>query len=253
MKYYVAKSYQEWERVNEPYEANGKMYVAVRKPDGSIKIVRAYAEEEYCKLYKEATCASPAMPSGETRLSDHKVKKILGFDEGYIWIFKGDLENAEYWFERTPECRYHTIFGWYIVSTDNIPFDIPSCIESVQLPWEKVGNTDGTLLPKGIITAAVDALRFGNHPSQFQGEVGDRLDLTLYLRQVIDLPETKYGTSRIFCFEDKDSNRFSWNTGVKKEWNIGDEIICRAGVKAHDTNKGIRTTILTRLMEVKKK
>ena len=252
MEYYVAKSYQGWEQLTEPYEINKKMYVKVRKPSGGEpKQVRAYTEHEYNKLY-EKTCASPVQQATETRPSAPVVKNILGFQEGYIWIFKGDLDRADYWFERTPECRYHVDFGWYIVSTDSVPFDIPSCIESVQLPWEKVGNNDGTLLPKGIIQSTIDELRFGNVPSQFQGSIGDRLDLVVYLRNIIELPENQYGTSRIYCLEDKDSNRYSWTTQVLKTWELGDEIKSRATVKAHDTVKGVRTTILTRLTEVKK-
>ena len=250
--YYVAKSYQQLERATEPYEISGKMYVKVRKPNGNIQQVRAYTEKEYRKLYPDAVCASPVLPVAEVSPTAPVVKKILGFDEGYIWIFKGDLDRADYWFEKTPECRYHTQFGWYIVSTEAIPFDIPSCIESIQLPWEKVGNSDGTLLPKSMVEAAVNALRFGDNPSQFQGSVGERLERTLYLRSIIDLPETQYGSSRIYCFEDAEVNQYAWLTQVVKEWDIGAEIKARATVKAHDTIKGVRKTMLTRLMEVKK-
>ena len=247
MEYYVAKSYKDWKRECEPFEANGKMYVTVRKPSGATKNVRAYTESEYYKMY-------PAeVPVVQSSSNGHVVKNILGFQEGYIWIFKGDLENAEYWFQRTPECRFHTQFGWYIVSTDTIPFDIPSCIESVQLPWEKVGRPDGTLLPKDIVQAAIDEIRFGNQPSQYQGNIGDRLDLTLYLRRIIDLGENQYGSvSRIFCFEDQFANQYSWTTGVSKDWLVNDELHLRGTVKAHDSIKGVRFTILTRVMEVKK-
>ena len=254
MEYYVAKSYQEWERIGEPYEANGKMYLVVRKPTGATKTVRAYSESEYNKMYGvKATAAAPVMQNGTDEPAQaYKVKNILGFQDGYIWIFKGDLESAEYWFSRTPECRYHVIFGWYIVSTESVPFDIPSCIESVQLPWEKVGNVDGTLLPKGIVEAAVNEVRYGGHPSQYQGNIGDRLELTIWVSRIIDLGETQYGTKQLYLFEDADANQYTWNTGVKKAWIVGDEVHARATVKAHDAYQGIRQTQLTRLMEVKK-
>lgn len=255
MEYYVAKSYQEWARECEPFEANGKMYVIVRKPTGTTKQVRAYTETEYCKMYPKDTCGSPVPQNGTTAPAQNGpvVKNILGFQEGYIWIFKGDLDNADYWFEKTPECRFHTRFGWYIVSTESIPFDIPSCIESVKLPWEKIGRADGTLLPKDIVQAAIDELRFGNQPSQFQGSIGDRLDLTVYLRRVIDLGENQFGSSsRIYCFEDSAANQYSWTTGVNKDWLINDELHIRGTVKEHSTVKGVRFTLLTRVMEVKK-
>lgn len=252
--YYVAKSYQEWEKLTDAYEKDSRMYIKLRNPKGAEKEVRAYSETEYRRLYKESPCGLAAQPSVKVKASAGPVvKNILGFQEGYIWIFKGDLENAEYWFSRTAECRYHIMFGWYIVSTESVPFDIPSCIESVQLPWEKVGNTDGTLLPKGIIEAVLNEIRFGGHPSQFQGTIGSRLALTLYLKQIETLPPTQYGAQTIYTFEDKDANIFVWKTGVNKDWSVGDEIHCKAGVKSHDTVRGIRQTALTRLIQDKEK
>ena len=251
--YFVAKSYQGWEKLTKAYEKDGRMYVKLRTPKGAEKEVRAYSEIEYRRLYKETVPTT----DGTTAVQVQKpaapvVKDILGFQEGYIWIFKGDLANAEYWFERTEVCRYHVTFGWYVVSTDFIPFDMPSCIECVKLPWEKVGNTDGTLLPKGIVEAVINELRYGGHPSQFQGTLGSRLALTLYLKQIETLPPTQYGAQTIYTFEDKDANIFVWKTGVNKNWSIGDEIHCKAGVKSHDTVRGIRQTVLTRLTEEKK-
>ena len=252
--YYVAKSYQEWDKIGDVYESNGRMYLKVKNPKGTEKEVRAYSETEYRRLYKEAPCGNGAQPSVKVKAhAGPVVKNILGFQEGYIWIFKGDLERAEYWFEQTKVARYPDMFGWYIVSTDSVPFDIPSCIESVQLPWEKVGNTDGTLLPKGIIEVVLNEIRFGGHPSQFQGTVGSRLTLVLYLKQIETLPPTQYGAQTIYTFEDKDANIFVWKTGVSKDWSIGDEIRCKAGVKSHDTVRGIRQTALTRLIQDKEK
>jgi hypothetical protein len=252
--YYVAKSYQEWEKLTDAYESNGRMYYKLQNPKGGTKEVRAYSETEYRRLYKESPCGLAASPSVEIKApAGPVVKNVLGFQEGYIWIFKGDLARAEYWFEQTSECRYHVTFGWYIVSTESVPFNIPSCIESVQLPWEKVGNTDGTLLPKGIIEAVLNEIRYGGHPSQFQGAIGSRLTLTLYLKQIETLPPTQYGAQTIYTFEDKDANIFVWKTGVNKDWSIGDEIHCKAGVKSHDTVRGIRQTTLTRLIQDKEK
>ncbi len=245
MEYYVAKSYTDWKRETEPYEVNGKMYIMVRKPTGATKQVRAYTEMEYRKMYP--TDIPPVVAQTAS------VKNVLGFQEGYIWIFKGDLDNAEYWFERTDVCRYHVSFGWYIVSIDNIPFDIPSCIESVKLPWEKVGNADGTLLPKATIQAAVDALRFGDSASEYQGNIGDRLDLSVTLTRVIDLGENQFGsTSRIYCFIDENQNEYSWTTGVSKNWLVNDQLKLRGTVKQHDIVKGVKFTMLTRVAEVKK-
>ena len=251
MEYYVAKSYQEWPRESEPFEVNGKMYITVRRPNGTTSNVRAYTEKEYNRMY--GPCASAVANAAATAVEPkHQVKNILGFQEGYIWIFKGDLTEAEYWFSRTTECRYHVAFGWYIVSTDTIPFDIPCCIESIKLPWEKVGNADGTLLPKHIVEAAVNELRYGGHPSTHQGNLGDRLDLRLWVTRVINLGDTQYGTKFMFLFSDEQENQYTWTTSVNKSWEVGDTVHVKGTVKSHDTYQGVSQTCLTRVTEVKK-
>ena len=253
--FYVAKTYDNWPRETEPYIANGRYYVKVRSPKGDVKQVRAYNGREYAKLYKATPCASPVQPSGEDEpvldLYAPKVKKILGFQDGYIWIFKGDVENAEYWFSKTPECRYSVLWGWYIVSTETIPADMPSCIQTVKLPWEKVGNTDETLLPKSIVSKRVEELLFDEHPSQYQGNIGERIEREVVLTKVIYLGESQYGSSTMFCFEDSEQNQYIWTTGTTKSWEIGNTLKIRATVKAHETYKCVRQTVLTRTMEVK--
>ena len=247
--FYVAKSYTDWTRETEPYEANGRMYIKVRSPKGVSKQVRAYTEQEYQRLYGKPALAT-VQPDGDIALP-HKVKNILGFQEGYIWIFKGDIEQAEYWFSKTPECRFHVTWGWYIVSTETVPFDMPSCIQTVQLPWEKVGNADGTLLPKATIVQAIDELLYSGHPSKFQGNIGERLERTLVLVNTIDLGENQYGSSQMYCFEDLEQNQYAWITGVKKSWATGEELHLRGTVKNHDIYKNVKRTLLTRVMEVK--
>lgn len=249
MTYYVAKSYQEWERVNEPYEANGKMYVVVRKPTGATKIVRAYTENEYRKMYPKETCGSPVLPNGigEPAQSEYVVKNILGFQEGYIWIFKGDLENAEYWFEKTPEARYSVKFGWYIVSTESIPFDIPSCISSVKLPWALIGNEDGTLKPDHIIKTVIDKLIYDEPASsQFVGKVGDRIEINIEVIQAIPLEQDHYGNKKtLHIFQDEESNEFVWITQAKI-LTVGSKLRIRGTIKEHKVYRNKNQTILTR-------
>lgn len=253
-EYYVAKSYQELEKLTDAYESNGKMYIKVKTAKGTAKEVRAYSETEYRRLYKESPCGLAAQPSVQIKApTGPVVKNVLGFQEGYIWIFKGDLESAEYWFSKTPECRFHVTFGWYVASTDVIPFDIPSCIQSVQLPWEKIGNIDGTLLPKGTIETVLNDLRCESSTSQFVGAVGERLTLELYYLSNKIHTNNQFGPQYEYRFQDKEENIFIWTTGVAKTWEVGDLIKCKAGVKSHDTVHGHRITTLTRLLEQKEK
>ena len=73
----VAKSFQTFEQLCEPYSTSGKMYIQVKNPKtGTIRTVRWYTEKEYAKMY----------PS-EISVTTKKVKtqkEVLGFEKGYI-------------------------------------------------------------------------------------------------------------------------------------------------------------------------
>lgn len=248
---YVAKSYQEWERVSDEYEVAGRRYVKVRSPKGAVKQVRVYSEVEYNKMYP---AQAPVLQNGKTEPSagGHVVKNILGFQEGYIWIFKGDLENAEYWFEKTESCRFHTFWGWYTVSTEAIPASIPSCITPIKLEWEKVGNSDGTLLPKSTIQAAIQDLTYGAHPSTYQGSIGERIEREVTLIKIVDLGQNQFGgSSQLYVFSDSSENQYVWKTGASKPWSCGDRLRIRGTVSAHEPFRNIQQSWLQRVMEVK--
>ena len=246
MEYYVAKSYQDWKRECEPFEANGKMYITMRKPTGATKNVRAYTEAEYFKMYP---ADAPIKQNGSTEPSatKHQVKNVLGFQDGYIWIFKGDLENAEYWFERTPECRYSIKFGWYIVSTETVPFDIPCCITSIKLPWESVGNEDGTLKSDAIIKSAIEKLIYDEpSSSEFVGNIGERIEINVEVIQAIHLEQDHYGNKKILhIFQDDLLNEYVWITQAKT-LIVGDRLKIRGTVKEHKIYRNKKQTILTR-------
>ena len=78
----VAPSFQGFEFLTEPYSANGKMYIRVRNPKtGTERQVRWYDNAEFRKLY----------PSVKVEIKDkyyRSRKEVLGFDKGYITIFK---------------------------------------------------------------------------------------------------------------------------------------------------------------------
>ena len=108
----VAKSFQEMEIVCEPYTLTGRMYVKVKNPKtGNVRQVRWYTDSEYAKLYPEAKADITTFKNQ---------KQTLGFEKGYITIFKGDTYTHIDWF-RASICRYTRWWGWYVVSTEEIP------------------------------------------------------------------------------------------------------------------------------------
>lgn len=234
----VAKSYQKLKMLSDkPYtKANGKLYVKVLMNSGSEREVRWYNTEEYAKMYPGE--------SVEPEIFVNQ-KNILGFQEGYITIFKGNQEKYEDWFNRSI-ARYCRHWGWYIVSTDTIPFDLPAELEPVQLNWEMIGC--GTALKNDEdVRIAIDSLLYSSHPSVFQGSIGDRLDLVI---TVIKSHQTEnhFGKTAHHIFEDTNGNHYAWDTGAKF-WAEGLVKHIRGSVKEHKIINNIQTTVLTRCLE----
>lgn len=234
----VAKSYQKLKMLSdEPYaKANGKLYVKVLMKGGSEREVRWYNAEEYAKMYPGES-AEPEMFVNQ--------KNILGFQEGYITIFKGNQEEHEDWFNRSI-ARYCRHWGWYVVSEDTIPFDLPAGLEPIELKWEMVGN--GNALKKDEdVRAVVDSLLYGAHPSIFQGHIGDRLELKITVIKSYQT-ENHFGKTAHHIFEDANGNHYAWDTGAKF-WAEGSIKTIRGSVKEHKIINNIQTTVLTRCLE----
>ena len=235
----VAKTFQSMTQLGEPFTSNGKQYVKVRnEKTGTVRQVRWYSENEYQKLYPEVK-ENPSPSLGSQ-------KNLLGFQKGYITIFSGDVESAEDWF-RLSNARYCVHWGWYVVSTEEIAENLPSQVKPVALPWELVGNPDGTLKNATDISNAIGSLLNGDHPSQFIGSVGERLELKITVTKNIPL-EGQYGTSNFHIMEDANQNVFVWSTN-SKDWPVGSEKTIRGTVKEHKVYQGIKQTILTRCSE----
>lgn len=236
----VAKSYQSLEIVGDVYNSQGRPYVKVRTKNGNLRQVRWYSEREYAKMYPEERVVA---------LEDkyHKTQKeIFGFDKGYITIFKGNTyEEKEYFRENA--ARYTKFWGWYIMSSLEMPTDLPEDVEPIRLSWELVGNEDGSLKSETEIAAAIDALIYEPDISEYQGEIGDKLDLILTVENAIDL-ENQYGHSTMHIMRDYDGNCYVWTTAAKS-WDTNTEHHIVGTVKDHRTYKGTKQTILTRCRE----
>lgn len=218
----VAPSFQKLELAGEPFAEGDKEYVYVRYPDGHTRKVRWY--EEAPKRIRS-------------------VKDVLGFEKGYITIFKGDIKPVEEWFMETAECRYHVLWGWYCVSTDELP-QIPAGVTAVRLPWESVSQPNGELKPLSAIAEVVEGLINDPSPSRWQGSVGERIDRTLTVVKIVPI-DGYYGSSNFYLFTDADENKYCWNTAAK-QLELGSTYEVRGTVKEHQKYKGEQQTVLTR-------
>lgn len=237
----VAKSYQNMEIVREPYRKNGRMYVEVKNSKGTVKQVRWYTEAEYAKMY-------PEDKTDKTKDPYYKPQKyVLGFDKGYITIFRGVTDEHEEWFKQSI-CRYARYWGWYVISTQEVPKDLPEGVEPVRLDWEPMDNGQEWLKPEKEVVKYVQSVLFKKTNSKLQGAAGDRIERAIRVIDRIE-QETKWGTSVIHIMQDTDENIYSWKTSAKN-WNKNYMTRIRGTVKGHTTYKNSECTELTRCVEV---
>ena len=243
----VAKTFEtNHEIITEPFEEKGKMYVMVRNTNtGTKRKVRWYTEKEYSKMY------AAAVPTVSQESRPYKSQReALGFQKGYVTIFKGDTYTYLDWF-RHSVARYCGWWGWYVVSTDELPNDIPEELTPITLPWHLVGDEDGYVFDdKALIKANIESLTYTDEsPSEYQGEIGERLDLNLTVVKAYE-QDGDYGRNRYHYMTDEAGNQFLWKT-TSKMWEVDECYHLRGTVKQHAKIRNVKTTILTRCTLVK--
>lgn len=182
---------------------------------------------------------------------EYSKKHALGFDKGYIFLFKCDQDQYENWFKKSI-CRYHNTFGWYLTSEDEDRLlELPAGVEMVKLDYNDVFVNDNQLKPTAQIESKVFELIYGGSASQFRGTVGSRLDFVLKCT-FAKTQDSQFGSQTFHMFEDKDGNVFTWSTAAKT-LEVGKIYSCRATVKEHKIYRGVKQTVLTRAMQIVEK
>lgn len=232
----VAKSYMNLRQAGDPFSESGRMYVNVETKSGAIKKVRWYTEAEFAKMYPEAV----TKPVGKTQ------KELFGFVNNVITIYCGYIDDEDNEYFKLSPARYNRWFGWF--TTDPLE-DIPEGIEPVALQWDLVGNADGSLKTDAEVQIAIDNLRYPPTDSEFQGEIGDKLDLYVTIERIIPV-ESIYGASNIFKMYDDCGNTFIWSTATKRDWVCGAQYHIVGTVKDHKIYRNDKETVLTRCKEV---
>ena len=247
----VAKSYSEFRQINEPFKKDGKMYVTVVTDKGLQKNVRWYSAAEYARMY-------PDVKIDRTKDPYYKSQKlILGFDKGYITIFKGVTPENEHWFEKKKECCFAKWWGWYVPSTIAVPVDYPEGVQEVKLTWDPMGNEEEWLkdeitvknhVRKTLMNSMRPVERNGVE-SVSQGNVGERLDINVKIISK-DAVENKRFNKITYTYEmeDTNGNYYIWKTQAK-DWACGTKHHIRGTVKEFDEVNGEEATVLTRCVE----
>lgn len=240
----VAKSYENLKQVGEVYTVNGRMYIKVEMGNGNLKQVRAYSAKEYARYY--------GVPVDHSNDPFYKTQKeVLGFVDGYITIFKGETYPYKEWFKENG-ARFTKHWGWGFASDVEIP-ELPSGIEAVRLDWSAVGANDEVLKPDEAVKTAVNALILDPTNSQFQGEVGQRLELDVTVKRAL-LVNGAYGSSMCYTMLDEDENEYVWFTSsTRTQFKEGEQAHIRGTVKGHKNFRNSNQTVLTRCVKVGKK
>lgn len=241
----TAKSYQNLEILGEPYELNGKMYVKVQAKSGA-KQVRWYTDREYAKMYPEDKNVLTVLEDDKKKSPYWRSQKdVLGFEEGFIWIFKGDTYAHVDWFRsKGYYFAYRKWFGWTLGSTKEMPEDLPADLTPVKLPWELVGKDDEVLKSDAEVEKAVNSLLLEPTKSEYQGSVGDRVELELTITKRV-VVEGAYGLSNIHIMMDADQNEYVWATSARA-LTEGETYKLRGTIKEHKLYKASKQTVLTR-------
>jgi hypothetical protein len=117
----------------------------------------------------------------------------------------------------------------------------------VRLDWELVGGDDGNLKTEREVTAAVEGLLYEPDVSEYQGEVGEKIEVFVTVEKAIAL-DGYYGPSTMHIMRDDDGNCYVWTT-TAKSWEAGSEHLIAGTIKELKQYKGTKQTVLTRCRE----
>ena len=285
-EYYVADSYKNYEYdVNKAYRNKaGKMAVkarckcdrcvkgvyAVGVNNGQIvphpayagvclkcggtgyiaKEIRLYTKAEYDALQR--TKERNAKKKEEEMLAGAEKKRnnwleANGFDaEGYTYILVGldsyaikdELKEAGW--------KYNSFIRWHNAEAGDYAEN------AVKVHWSEFYSTTawGDMHPLPDAQKKADAMIKGDEeeeaPSEWIGEVGDRLkELPVTLVGIYGF-NGRYGYSQVVKFKDEDGNALTWFTAVNIPVEVGSACKLSGTIKKHDQYKDQKTTIVTR-------
>ena len=211
--------------------------------------IKVYTPEHEAKL------AAQRQARAEKRQKEREAKALLerpqklfeaGFgkeDETYvIYRIKGETFSIK---EQLKElgCKFKPGIGWFAPSALD-GYDCQRLEESQVLddtPFIQWKDKDD--LEK---LCEVD---IEPSPSEWQGEVGERIDIKVHIDRQIKGVGYMGKTSYLYLMSDENKNVYKWSSSCF--YMEGDDVHFRATVKDHSEYKGIHQTVLTRCTKVK--
>ena len=282
--YYVADSFKNYELIGEPfYNKSGKLATkarckcdrctngiyAVGVNNGQIvphpayngvclkcggtgiitKEIRLYTKAEYDALQR--TKERNAQKKEEEMLAGAEKKRndwleANGFDaEGYTYILVGIDSYAIKNQLKEAGWKYNSFIRWHNAEAGEYAEN------AVKVHWSDFYSTTawGDMHPLPDAQKKADAMIKGSEeeiPSEWIGEIGDKLkELPVTLIGVYGF-NGHYGYSQVVKFRDENGNILTWFTAVNITVEVGSACKLSGTIKKHDQYKDQKTTIVTR-------
>lgn len=233
----VAKSYEKYSYLGDPYEHDKRQYIKIKYP---------CCKKAACtKCHGEGYYPKEVRWYDEPFIIDHR--HAFGFRQpGYITLLLGPQDILEYHFREVAprQARYNTIFQWFIPSYLPIP-ELPKGISTKVLKWEDI-STNGVIHNYDDIRALVQSF-YGISVSRYVGAVGDKIENDFEVIKAV-LKDARYGNAYTYTLIDSNSNLYSWTTAARK-LEVGEIYHLKGSIKDHLKIEGKETTILTRCRE----
>lgn len=280
---YVAKSYQNYEKIGEPFDKNGKLYIKIKDNcercggTGNIQFfghidngvcfkcggrgwwiqdVRVYSQKEYEAMEKRNQRAAEKRERElEEKRKNAKAKwfSLNGFTaEGITYMLVGntfsikDELKARGW-------KYNDTFKWHgSEPIEDFPqFALITIKFDDIAEWNYLGQCPEYKNDAAALINRAYQQAFPPAKTNFLGEMGERLrDIKVTYISCYGY-DTRFGYSQSFRFETEDGDIIRWVTGTPQKLEVGDKICLTGTVKEHKTYNGENITVLTRCKIVK--
>lgn len=227
-----------------------------------VSVIKVYTPEHAAKLAKqrEARAAkAEAERTAKAILERGENLKKAGFGQEEIdgvvtWVIYRVVGNTFDIKDQLKElgCKFKPSVGWYAPAALEgyecqrlTEKDVLK--ENVFIEWKDRDEVEPLWIERN--RAAEES------PSQWVGQVGDRIDITVTIDRVFESQFQRnagwYGTttSYMYLMHDEAGNVYKWSTS--KEYEEKETYHFRATVKDHVDYKGIKQTVITRATPVK--
>lgn len=163
-------------------------------------------------------------------------------DAGYSWVAIGDTFKIKEEL-KSAGAKFNRELGWHFRSE-------PSEFKTVRITLDDVTRKDCD----GRIKYKEDAYDFINElkmqfieptNSEWVGEIGQKITIIGVLKDVHQF-QSAFGLTNVFSFDDEDENTIVWMTTKHVPIEIGMHCELSGKIKAHNTFRGDKQTLLSR-------